>query len=193
MEQDFAHTILGKTGLQDHRLGFSATYRPGLETVRRAYEAGLNLFFSTAFDSQIYKFMRELSPSDRQGIYFASGALKLAGWRPNLRRTLEKRLKQLGTDYLDIFLFMAIDSESEYSDEVRSELERFRQEGKVRFVGVSSHDRKLLGKLAAEDSLDLLMLRYNAAHRGAEDDIFPHLRKPNPDSHMISMNTRLGL
>jgi aryl-alcohol dehydrogenase-like predicted oxidoreductase len=37
-----------------------------------------------------------------------------------------------------------------------------------------------LGKLAAEGALDVLMLRYNAAHRGAEHDVFPYLKNHNP-------------
>jgi aryl-alcohol dehydrogenase-like predicted oxidoreductase len=46
---------------------------------------------------------------------------------------------------------------------------------------VSIHDRERAGKLAAASPLDLLMIRYNAAHPGAEKDIFPHLaaRQPN--------------
>ena len=36
------------------------------------------------------------------------------------------------------------------------------------------------GRLAEESPLDLLMIRYNAAHPGAEKDIFPHLAKRKP-------------
>ena len=36
------------------------------------------------------------------------------------------------------------------------------------------------GQLAATSPLDLLMIRYNAAHPGAERDIFPHRRENKP-------------
>ena len=49
-----------------------------------------------------------------------------------------------------------------------------------RYVGMSCHDRRFAGKLAAENELDVYMIRYNAAHRGAEHDIFPHLAAYNP-------------
>jgi len=39
-------------------------------------------------------------------------------------------------------------------------------EGKVRALGVSIHDRPRAGALAEESILDLLMIRYNAAHPG---------------------------
>jgi len=63
---------------------------------------------------------------------------------------------------------------------VLEQLARLRADPRVRAVSVSSHDRILAGRLAAEDALDCLMIRYNAAHRGAETDIFPHLAAHDP-------------
>src|SRR5262249_2510250 len=45
--------------------------------------------------------------------------------------------------------------------------------GLVRRLGVTSHQRKLAAQMAESGLLDLLMIRYNAAHRGAERDVFP--------------------
>lgn len=42
-------------------------------------------------------------------------------------------------------------------------------------VAISSHDRKMARALVDELELDVLMCRYNAAHRGAETDIFESL------------------
>ena len=50
----------------------------------------------------------------------------------------------------------------------------------VRAIGASMHDRKRAGKLAADSPLDILMIRYNAAHPGAEKDIFPYLEQRRP-------------
>lgn len=44
----------------------------------------------------------------------------------------------------------------------------------VRWLCVSIHDRPRAGRLAADSVLDALMIRYNAAHPGAEQEIFPH-------------------
>ena len=180
MNQDFTHTILGKTGLKVHRFGLSATHRPGRKTVQRAIDAGMNYFFCYGFDTHLTKHLCALPPSERQKLVISTGAYNLIWFYPNLRRTLEKRLRQLGTDYIDVFLFLGVMKEREYPDEVRQELVRFREEGKVRFVGISCHDRKLVGRLSGEGSLDIAMMRYNAAHRGAEEDIFPHLNAHNP-------------
>jgi aryl-alcohol dehydrogenase-like predicted oxidoreductase len=48
-----------------------------------------------------------------------------------------------------------------------------KQAGTVRYLGLTSHQRPLAAQWAQSGLLDLLMLRYNAAHRGAEQDVFP--------------------
>ena len=86
----------------------------------------------------------------------------------------------MGTDYIDVFLFLGVTKEKYFPEHVREELCRFREEGKVRSIGISTHNRKFAGKLAAEGALDVIMIRYSAAHRGAEQDIFPYLKQYNP-------------
>ena len=180
MIDSFTHTTLGRTGLQVCRLGLSATYRPGPEVIRRALDAGVNLLFCYGFDSQVTKTVRLMHPSERQRVIVATGAYNLLIGHPNLRRTLEKRLRQLGSDYIDIFLFLGVTKPKHLTDHVRDELLKFRQEGKVRFIGMSGHDRGFHAEEARRGDLDVLMLRYNAAHRGAETDIFPRLNSHNP-------------
>ena len=50
-----------------------------------------------------------------------------------------------------------------------------KDKGLVRFIGLTSHTRSLLPDLAQEGLFDILHVRYNAAHRGAETDVFPHI------------------
>jgi len=60
------------------------------------------------------------------------------------------------------------------------DLLRLKEEGKIRAIGASMHDRARAGRLAEDSILDLLMIRYNAAHPGAETDVFPHLARRRP-------------
>ena len=180
MSHDFLHSTLGKTGIPVFRLGLSASYRPGRHTVHEAFDNGVDLFFCYGFDTHMTGALRELMKGGREKIVVVTGAYNLIWGYPNLRRTLEKRLRQLDTDYIDVFLFLGVMKEQQYPPEVREELQRFREEGKVRCVGLSCHDRKFVGRLAADGAIDIMMMRYNAAHRGAEQDIFPHLGKHDP-------------
>jgi aryl-alcohol dehydrogenase-like predicted oxidoreductase len=179
MRHGFLLSSLGASGTPVHRLGLSASYRPGKATVFRAADAGVNVFFAFGIDTQMTAALKEIVKTERSRYVLATGAYNLIIGYPNLRRTLEKRLRQFGTEYIDVFLFLGVMKEKELAPRVVDELRRFREEGKVHSIGISTHDRKLAGRLAAEGTLDVLMVRYNAAHRGAEDDIFPHVKVHN--------------
>jgi aryl-alcohol dehydrogenase-like predicted oxidoreductase len=173
-------TTLGATGIKVSRAGFSASYRPGVRTVRQAIDEGVNYFFGYGFDTQLIKAMREAFKSGREKLVLATGAYNLLIGYPNIRRTLEKRLRQFSTDYIDVFLFLGVTKAKQLGPKVLEELARLREEGKVRVIGISCHDRTFVGKLASEGKLDVMMMRYNAAHRGAEKDIFPYLQAHDP-------------
>jgi aryl-alcohol dehydrogenase-like predicted oxidoreductase len=176
----FTHTTLGQTGLSVHRLGLSASHWPGKRTVHKALDAGLNYFFAYGFDWQMIRTMRAVLQQERERYVIATGAYNLLFTHQNLRRTLEKRLRQFRTDHIDVFMFLGVMKPQQFPEPLRVELARLREEGKVRFVGMSCHDRKFAGKLADEGALDVAMIRYNAAHRGAEQDIFPFLERHDP-------------
>lgn len=178
--QGFTHALLGRTGVRVLRLGFSASYRPGEATVRAALDAGVNVFFCYGFDGQMIRVVRALPSSQRSKILIATGAYNLIVGHPSLRRTLEKRLRQLRTDYIDVFLFLGVMKEGQFPAQLMEEMQRLRAEGKARFIGLSVHDRPFAGRLAAAGAPDVLMVRYNAAHRGAEQEVFPHLAAHNP-------------
>lgn len=180
MHQDFTHATLGKTGIPVHRLGLSASYRPGKQAIYKALDEGLNYFFAFGFDTQMIGVMKDVLQHNRERYVVATGAYNLLVGHPNLRRTMEKRLRQFRTDYIDVFLFLGVTKEKHFPERAREELYRFREEGKIRAVGMSTHNRKFAGKLAADGALDVIMMRYNAAHRGAEQDIFPYLQQYKP-------------
>jgi aryl-alcohol dehydrogenase-like predicted oxidoreductase len=180
MSDDFTYADLGKTGLRVKRLGLSATYWPGKQTIFKAFDSGINFFFFFGFDRQLVRALRDRFPSGREKFVVATGAYNYIWTRQDIRKAFEKRLRQLNTDYLDFFLFLGVMKEKEFTPDIIEELCRLREEGKVRGIGLSTHNRKFAGRLASEGILDTFMIRYNAAHRGAEQDIFPHLETHNP-------------
>ncbi len=180
MSTAFQLRRFGNTGIAVTPLGFSASYRPGTSAVVAAVEEGINLFFAFGIDTQMTRVLRELMPSKRERFVLVTGAYNYLWRAQDIRKTFEKRLRQFKTDYIDVFLFLGVMKPPQFTGRVREALMKLREEGKVRSVGLSCHDRAFLGTLAAEGSVDALMLRYNAAHRGAEKDIFPHLAAHNP-------------
>ncbi len=176
----FQFAALGHTGIRAFRLGLSASYLPGRRTVERALDEGVDYFFCYGFDLQMIRVLRGLPADRRDRITIATGAYNWIVYRQDLRKTLEKRLRQLRTDHIDVFHFLGVMKPKQLSPRVRDEMAQLRADPRVRAVSISCHDRKLAGQLAAEGALDCLMMRYNAAHRGAESDIFPYLAAHDP-------------
>jgi len=59
-------------------------------------------------------------------------------------------------------------------------------------LGISSHQRPLFQGFLKDGFYDVFHLRYNAAHRGAEKDIFPFLNKKTDPGIVSFTNTRWG-
>jgi aryl-alcohol dehydrogenase-like predicted oxidoreductase len=60
---------------------------------------------------------------------------------------------------------------------VLDELCQWKESGCVRFVGATAHDRSLAKRLAADPRVDVLMHRFNMAHRKAAYEVFPAAAK----------------
>jgi predicted aldo/keto reductase-like oxidoreductase len=94
------------------------------------------------------------------------------------RTELEHILKELRTDFIDVITFYYVEEREEWEQIIGpggalEVCEAARREGRVRMLGVTSHQRRLAAAMAASGLLDMLMIRYNAAHRGAETEVFP--------------------
>ncbi|HEY7428969.1 MAG TPA: aldo/keto reductase [Gemmataceae bacterium] len=94
------------------------------------------------------------------------------------RDEFEHILRQLHTDYLDVLTFYYVEERAEWEQIIGpgGALEFCtvaQREGRVRMIGVTSHQRRLAAEMADSGLLDMLMIRYNAAHRGAETEVFP--------------------
>jgi aryl-alcohol dehydrogenase-like predicted oxidoreductase len=179
---DFKYRQLRGAGLEGKRvfrLGLAANYGIEEAGIRSAFERGINYVYLTP-RGKMAKPLRDAIARDRDKLVIAAGPTVgyLGG---SVRRTAERLLNKLGTDYIDVFQLMWLGVGSAWTDSIVRELVHLKESGKARALAVSIHDRERAGRLAKESPLDLLMIRYNAAHPGAERDIFPHLahRKPN--------------
>jgi aryl-alcohol dehydrogenase-like predicted oxidoreductase len=91
---------------------------------------------------------------------------------------LRSALAALGTDYLDVLTLYYVERADEWAEiagpggAIRY-LQDAKRDGTVRRIGITSHQRTLAVEMAKSGLLDAIMIRYNAAHRGAEQDVFP--------------------
>lgn len=193
MTADFReHRLLGRTGLRVSRLGLASGYGVPAKAVERAYdEYGINYFYwSVRRGAGMAQALRHLGSKDRDGIIVALQSYDHLGWF--MARGVEKGLKALGIDCADVLILGWYNRfpGRRVLDAARSLQER----GLVRFLAMSGHNRKLFGEVAgrAESPIDVFMVRYSAAHRGAEEEIFPHLPESGPPGVTTYTATRWG-
>jgi aryl-alcohol dehydrogenase-like predicted oxidoreductase len=178
MSTDFERREVSALRKSLFRLGLSGTFGLDEAGCREALERVQYVFWSPRMKG-LTPALRDALARDRERYVVSAGPL--LGYFPGaVRKAAEAALRALGTDYLDVFQLYWLGKMSAFTAAVQEELVALREEGKVRALGVSIHDRPRAGRLAESSILDLLMIRYNAAHPGAETDVFPHLARRRP-------------
>ena len=161
---------LGRERLEVSRVGVSGHYLLPAEGFVRAAEAGVNWFFWEPNYTTLTDFSNRVSPATRRQFHFVAGTFEAEG--PRIRRDVDRALRTLKVERLGLFLIFWVQSWDRLTDDVRDAVQRIKYEGKAAVVGLSSHDRPLLVR-AMEDGWNPVMARHSAAHRGAEECVFP--------------------
>ncbi len=180
MNQTLTPRILGDTGLSAAPLGLAGSFGVDAETVKAAfYELGVNYFFVTPRMTGLVAGIRTLiAEGQRDKLVIATGAKIPFGF--SVTREWEKAARALGTDTLDVFHLFWVQAHWYVTGNTWPAMAHLKEQGKVRALAISCHDRKMARSLVDELALDALMIRYNAAHRGAEKEIFATLPEARP-------------
>jgi aryl-alcohol dehydrogenase-like predicted oxidoreductase len=154
------------------RLGLASSYGAPAGAYRRAFERGCNyLYWGSIRTRAMADAIRELALSSREKIVVVLQSYSRYGWR--LAPKIESSLRALKLDYADILL-LGLHNTIPRAAVMESAL-RLKERGRVRHIAVSAHHRPIFEQYANDQRFDVLMVRYNAAHRGAEDQVFPAL------------------
>jgi predicted aldo/keto reductase-like oxidoreductase len=170
--------VLGRTGLKVGRLGIASGYKAPAAAIEEAFERGCNYFtWGTVIKGYVPQ-MREairniVAKGQRDRLVLAAFTYAHSNYFTELM--LRRGLKSAGLDHADV-LILGYFSKKPPRRLIDGAL-RMKDKGLVRFIGISSHKRRLLGELAGTGEFDVLHFRYNAAHRGAEIEIFPYLNE----------------
>lgn len=162
------------------RLGLATRGNTSLEAddVHEAIARGVNWLNWCGHADGLCEAVRELGPRRSEVVVAVQFSART---KTEARVELNETLRALGTDYLDVVTYYYVERDAEWEQIIGSggsavTLEAARRDGVVRAIGLTSHQRPLAAKWARTGRLDLLMIRYNAAHRGAEHDVFPVAR-----------------
>ncbi len=171
---------LGETGLQVSPLGLAGSFGIDADSVERAFhELGINTFFVTPrMHGTIEGIRRLVAAGHRDRMVIACGASIPTGF--TVDRELRRNLKVIGVDHFDLWELFWVQAHWYVTGRTWPAMLRAREAGLARALGISCHDRALAVRITSELDLDVLMIRYNAAHRGAEHQIFPALPPRRP-------------
>jgi len=170
-------TTLGRTGLQVARLGISSSFGAPAAAFEQAFEQGCNYFTWGTFIKGRSSAMREairniVKKGQRDDLVIS--VLSYAHNAFLTERFFQRGLRDLGIEYADILILGYFPRRP--SQRVIEGALRLKAKGMARFIGLTSHNRKVFPQLHQEGLFDCFHIRYSAAHRGAEDDTFPYLK-----------------
>ena len=193
------YTTLGRTGLKvsvaglgcggHSRLGQETgrTERESIALVRHAIDLGINVIDT----AEVYRTERIVGDAirdvarDRLVISTKKLCPKPDGDDPagKLHRGVERSLQKLRTDYVDVFYLHGVRAE-QYAcarDTLYPELARLREQGKLRFIGVTEafipDPQHAMAQLTLQDDCwDVMMIGFNVLNQSARSRVFPLTR-----------------
>jgi len=175
----FERRTLGRTGLQVGRLGIGSSYGVPGGALEKAFELGCNYFYWGS--QRLTRFgegLTRLKPQRERLVLVVQSYTRIAGL---MAGSLERALRALKFDYTDVLLLGMWNKP--VPGRILDAARKLKERGLARFLAVSTHQRKTVPGIAAGNDFDIVHFRYNAAHPGAETDIFPHL----PSTHRPGM------
>lgn len=162
--------ILGRTGLKVKTLGFGGipiqrvSEEEAIQVVRRCYELGINYFDTartyTTSEERIGKALEDV----RDEVIIATKSARRS--KDGVLEELETSLKNLRTDRIDVYQLHSVLSKEAWEQIIApggalGALYEAWDEGKIRHLGITSHNPELLTEIVEEDIFETILVPYN--------------------------------
>jgi predicted aldo/keto reductase-like oxidoreductase len=159
------------------RLGLASRYDCVLtpDDIHHALDRGVNFLNWPGTADVLSGVVAGLGPRRRDVVVCAQFEARTAA---DARAELDRMLDDLQSSYVDLLTFYYVEAEAEWQqllapDGALAYCREAQRAGRVRLLGVTTHQRPLAAAMVQSGQLDALMTRHNAAHRGAEAELFP--------------------
>lgn len=184
---------LGRTDLHVGRLGISSSYGAPAKAFEEAFERGCNYFTWGTFIKGRSKEMKKAIRNIIQKGEREKLVLAMTSYSHNSLLTetaIYNGLKKLGIEYTDVMILGYYPRQP--NRRIIEGALKLKEKGMIRYLALSGHNRKLFPELIKDNIIDLFHIRYNAANRGAENDIFPYIKKGKSPGIITFTATRWG-
>jgi uncharacterized protein len=191
------YRTLGRTGLKITVVSFGAMLTPEPEVIRAGLDQGIN-YIDTArvyLKGKNEEVVAQAIKGRRDKIYLATKARPASDTKNEIFRDVEESLTSLRTDYIDVLQLHNLKSkERAFIPEVRAALAKLRQEGKVRFFGVTTHtnEAEVVNAVASDPDrfFDTVLVKYNfTSGRDVKEAI---ARAAQAGIGVVAMKTQAG-
>ena len=165
---DPVYRTLGRTGMKITVVSFGAMLTPEPEVIRVAFDHGVN-YVDTArkyMGGKNEEIVAKALKGKRDKVFVASKTLSTSSVKSDIIRDVETSLKSLGTDYIDVIQLHNVENKERlFISETREALLKLKEQGKVRFFGVTTHknEAEILNALVddKERFFDTALVKYN--------------------------------
>jgi predicted aldo/keto reductase-like oxidoreductase len=173
------YRVLGKTGLKVTTVGFGTMITSDATVIERAADIGIN-YFDTARGYQSGNCERMVGAAlkgRRKNLVLSSKSNSKT--KEEALGHLETSLKELQTDFLDIWYLHAKSKPEDLNDGLLEAQRIAKQQGKVRFAGVSTHggQKELLPAAIKLNHFDVILTSYNFTMDSAMNDLLETVAK----------------
>ena len=170
------YRTLGKTGLKVSTVGYGCMITSDSSVISRAVDMGIT-YFDTARGYQSGNNERmvgaALKGSRNKVAISSKSEAKTAA---EAVAHLDTSLKELGTDYLDIWYMHARDTVAAIPDELVAVWENAKKQGKIRHIGISTHNpAAIVDRVLAVGKFEVVLSTYNFTVGGANDPAYKKL------------------
>jgi len=162
-EVKLEYRTLGKTGLKVTTVGFGCMITSDPSVIERAADIGIN-YFDTARVYQGGNNERMVGAAlKRKRKDITLSTKSVSPTKEAALADLDTSLRELGTDHVDIWYLHAKSKPDDITDDLREAQRIAKQQGKIRFAGVSTHSgqKDLLPWLAKTGAVDVVLVAYN--------------------------------
>jgi uncharacterized protein len=172
------YRILGKTGLKVTTVGYGCMITSDPSVISRAVDMGINYFDTSRwYQKGNNERMVGAALGNRRKNVFLSTKVDATSKKGALDE-LEMSLKELATDHLDIWYLHGKDKPEAISDELIEAQEIARQQGKTRFIGLTTHNPEaILERVLQCGKMEVVISTYNFTMGGARDKAFEAMNK----------------
>ena len=157
------YRVLGKTGMKVTTVGYGCMITSDPTVITRAADMGINYFDTCRSyqNGQNERMVGAALGAKRKDIFLSSKCDANTG--AGILAELDTSLKELNTDHLDVWLLHMKDNPAQLSDELVEAQRKAKQQGKVRFIGMSTHQLPAMVDRIIEAKLDIVQAQYSYA------------------------------